>query len=110
MIRLHVRCHTPATLLLADGVPVEVVSERLGHASATIPLPVCQHVHPGTGRQAADRSAALLGIRGVHHHAGVARAPEAPTARHPGVPDLQEHPGEVCPRGDTQQPHTALAM
>src|SRR5512132_3038018 len=27
---------THATLLLADGVPVKVVSERLGHASATI--------------------------------------------------------------------------
>jgi len=61
VIRLHDLCHTPATLLLGDGVPVEVVSERLGHASATIPLPVCQHVHPGTGRQAADRFAALLG-------------------------------------------------
>jgi integrase len=29
-----------ATLLLADGVPVKVVSERLGHASATITLTV----------------------------------------------------------------------
>jgi integrase len=49
-----------ATLLLADGVPVKVVSERLGHASATITLTVHQHVHPGLGRQAADRCAALL--------------------------------------------------
>jgi integrase len=37
-----------------------VVSERLGHASATITLTVYQHVHPGMGRQAADRFAALL--------------------------------------------------
>jgi integrase len=51
---------THATLLLADGVPVKVVSERLGYASATITLTVHQHVHPGTGRQAADRFAALL--------------------------------------------------
>jgi integrase len=49
-----------ATLLLADGVPVKVVSERLGHASATITLTVYQHVHPGMGREAADRFAALL--------------------------------------------------
>ena len=49
-----------ATLLLADGVPVKVVSERLGHASATIALTVYQHVHPGMGREAADRFAALL--------------------------------------------------
>ncbi|SFO75217.1 Site-specific recombinase XerD [Geodermatophilus dictyosporus] len=60
MIRLHDLRHTHATLLLADGVPVKVVSERLGHASATITLTVYQHVHPGMGRQAADRFAALL--------------------------------------------------
>jgi integrase len=61
VIRLHDLRHTHATLLLADGVPVEVVSERLGHASATITLTVYQHVHPGMGRQAAGCFAALLG-------------------------------------------------
>ena len=45
---------------IADGVPVKVVSERLGHASATITLTVYQHVHPGMGREAAERFAALL--------------------------------------------------
>jgi integrase len=59
-IRLHDLRHTHATLLLADGVPVKVVSVRLGHASAMITLTVYQHVHPGMGRQAADRFAALL--------------------------------------------------
>jgi integrase len=43
-----------------DGLPVKVVSERLGHASATITLTVYQHVHPGMGREAADRFAVLL--------------------------------------------------
>jgi integrase len=37
-----------------------VVSERLGHANATITLTVYQHVHRGMGRQAAERYAALL--------------------------------------------------
>ncbi len=60
VIRLHDTRHTHVTLLLADGVPVKVVSERLGHASATITLTVYQHVHPGMGRQAADRFAVLL--------------------------------------------------
>ncbi|MGK5115782.1 tyrosine-type recombinase/integrase, partial [Geodermatophilus sp. CPCC 205506] len=55
VIRLHDLRHTHAILLLADGVPVEVVSERLGHAGATITLTVYQHVHPGMGREAADR-------------------------------------------------------
>jgi integrase len=60
VIRLHDLRNTHATLLLADGVPLRVVSGRLGHASATITLTVSQHVHPGTGREAADRFAALL--------------------------------------------------
>ena len=60
MSRLHDLRHTHATLLLAAGEPVKVVSERLGHANATITLTVYQHVHPGMGRQAADRFAALL--------------------------------------------------
>jgi integrase len=46
--------------LPTDGVPVLVVSERLSHASATITLTVYQHVHPGMGREAADRFAAPL--------------------------------------------------
>ena len=60
VIRLHDLRHTHATLLLADGVPAKVVSERPGRASATITLTVHQHVHPSMGRQAADRFAALL--------------------------------------------------
>ena len=60
IIRLHDLRHTRATLLLAAGEPVEVVSERLGHASATITLIAYQHVHPGMGREAAARFAALL--------------------------------------------------
>ena len=60
VIRLHDLRHTHATLLLAAGEPVKVVSERLGHARATITLTVYQHVHPGMGRQAADRFAHTL--------------------------------------------------
>jgi integrase len=52
VIRLHDLRHTHATLLLAAGEPVKVVSERLGHANATITLTVYQHVHPAwAGRQ-----------------------------------------------------------
>jgi integrase len=39
-------CHTHARLLLAAREPVKVVTEQLGHASATITLTVYQHVHP----------------------------------------------------------------
>ena len=61
LCRLHDLRHTHASVLLADGVPVKVVSERLGHANATITLGVYQHVMPGMGREAADRFAVLLG-------------------------------------------------
>ena len=60
IIRLHDLRHTHATLLLAAGEPVMVVSERLGHTSATITLTVYQHVHPGMGREAAAPFVALL--------------------------------------------------
>src|SRR3954447_3851242 len=84
-IRLHDLRHTHATLLLAAGVPVKVVSERLGHASPTITLTVYQHVHPGMGRQAADRFAALLrGRPGPRSITAVSRATFRP--RHDTAP------------------------
>ena len=43
VIRLHDLRHTHATLLLAKGVPVKVVSERLGHASPVIIPQVYAH-------------------------------------------------------------------
>lgn len=59
-IRLHDLRHTHATLLLAKGVPVKVVSERLGHTSATITLQVYAHVMPGNQRDAADLFGSLV--------------------------------------------------
>lgn len=59
-IRLHDLRHTHASLMLASGVPVKVVQERLGHASATITLDVYSHVLPGAGRAAADAFAAVV--------------------------------------------------
>jgi integrase len=59
-IRLHDLRHTHATLLLASGKPIKVVSERLGHASATVTLTVYAHVLPGNQRDAADSFAALV--------------------------------------------------
>jgi integrase len=40
------------TILLAKGLPVKVVSERLGHATVQITLDTYAHVMPGmqTGR------------------------------------------------------------
>jgi integrase len=61
VIRLHDLRHTHATLLLANGVPVKVVSERLGHATVTITMEIYQHVLPGMQAEAAARFAELVG-------------------------------------------------
>ena len=47
--------HTPATMLLREGVHPKVVSERLGHASIAITLDTYSHVMPGMQEEAAER-------------------------------------------------------
>lgn len=59
-ISLHDLRHTHATLLLRAGVPVKVVSERLGHANAAFTMSVYQHVLPGMQAEAAATFARLL--------------------------------------------------
>jgi integrase len=60
-IRLHDTRHTAATLMLAAGTPVKVVSEMLGHSSPTVTLGIYAHVLPGMAEEAGARlSAALL--------------------------------------------------
>ena len=53
VIRLHDLRHTHATLLIAAGVPVKVVSERLGHATPSFTIDTYQHVLPGMQADAA---------------------------------------------------------
>jgi integrase len=59
-IRLHDLRHTHATLLLKAGVPLKVVSERLGHSSPAFTMAVYQHVLPGMQRDAAEVFARLI--------------------------------------------------
>jgi integrase len=60
-IRLHDLRHTHASLLLAAGVPVKVVSERLGHATVSITLEIYAHTMPGMQSGAAAKFAAIVG-------------------------------------------------
>jgi len=60
-IRLHDLRHTHASIAVKAGVPIGVVSERLGHASPEFTLHRYSHVMPGMQREAADRIA-----RAVH--------------------------------------------
>jgi integrase len=59
-IRFHDLRHTHATLRLKAGVPLKVVSERLGHSSPAFTMCVYQHVLPGMQRDAADLFARLI--------------------------------------------------
>jgi integrase len=52
-IRFHDVRHTHATLLLKAGVPIKVVSEPLGHATASFTLDVYGWVLPGMQAEAA---------------------------------------------------------
>lgn len=60
VISLHGLRHTHATLLLRAGVPVKVVSERLGHANPAFTLTVYQHVIPGMQEEAASLFSDLI--------------------------------------------------
>ncbi len=61
LIRLHDLRHTHATLLIKAGVPVKVVSERLGHAKAAFTIETYQHVLPGMQADAARVFERLVG-------------------------------------------------
>ncbi|MYE41865.1 MAG: site-specific integrase [Chloroflexi bacterium] len=51
-VRFHDLRHTHATVLLTSGVPVHVVSARLGHASIQTTVDIYGHVIPASGMEA----------------------------------------------------------
>jgi integrase len=59
-IRLHDLRHSCASLLLAGGEPVKVVSELLGHSHPMVTLGIYQHVLPTMGADAGERLTGLL--------------------------------------------------
>jgi len=59
-IRLHDLRHTHASLALAAGVELKVVSDRLGHSTTAITADLYTHVMPAIGRAAADAIAASI--------------------------------------------------
>ncbi len=52
-VQLHDVRHTHGTLLIKAGVPVKVVSERLGHSNPAFTIDTYQHVLPGMQAEAA---------------------------------------------------------
>ena len=59
-IRFHDLRHTAATLLLASGVNVKVVSEMLGHSNVSITLQIYAHVLPHMQQSAVDAMQLML--------------------------------------------------
>lgn len=59
-IRLHDLRHTHASIALAAGVDIKVVSDRLGHSSTSITQNLYMRVVPDVARTAADAIAAML--------------------------------------------------
>jgi integrase len=58
--RLRDLRHTSATHLLTAGVPVHIVSARLGHSSPMVTLSTYAHVLPRSDERAAEVMAAVL--------------------------------------------------
>jgi integrase len=58
-VRFHDLRHTHASLLIADGEDVKVVSERLGHAHPAFTIHTYQHLIPGMSA-AAERFATMI--------------------------------------------------
>ena len=62
-VRFHDLRHTAATLMLRAGVPIKIVSTRLGHATAALTLDTYSHVTPDMQREAAAAVDAVLESR-----------------------------------------------
>jgi len=59
-LRLHDLRHSFASVMLAAGVDVKVISQSLGHANIGITLDTYAHLLPGMGKAAAERFEKLL--------------------------------------------------
>ena len=64
-IRLHDLRHTHATIGLRAGVPIKVMSERLGHSTPAFTMQQCAHVIPGMQAEAAAAIADLVRRQGT---------------------------------------------
>ncbi len=60
MIKLHALRHTHATMLMAAGVPLPAVADRLGHSSAAFTADYYSHVRSKLQADTAEVGAALI--------------------------------------------------
>ncbi len=88
-IRLHDLRHDQASLMLAAGVPIAVVSKRLGHSSISITSDTYSHLLGGVGAQAAEAAASLVPRTPRDHSVTTSADPNVF-----GPADDQEMPGQ----------------
>ncbi|WP_329119323.1 tyrosine-type recombinase/integrase [Streptomyces sp. NBC_01465] len=62
-IRLHDLRHGAATLMLAAGIDVKIVSDTLGHSDTRITRDIYQSVLPHVGKSAAEATAKLVPLQ-----------------------------------------------
>lgn len=60
-VSFHALRHTHISLLIKAGVPINVISGRVGHANPSITHNVYAHLLPGMGRDAAERFEIIAG-------------------------------------------------
>lgn len=62
-IRLHDLRHGAATLMLAAGIDVKIVSDTLGHSDTRITRDIYQSVLPHVGKSAAEATVKLVPLQ-----------------------------------------------
>jgi integrase len=78
-VRLHDLRHGRASMLLATGTDISVVSKMLGHSSISLTADTYSHLLAGVGQRAADAADALIS-RGSRDHSVTTSTTETPTA------------------------------
>lgn len=63
-IRFHDLRHSGASLLLAQGVPLRMIMEQLGHSSISLTANTYAHVMPAAMQEVADKMESILGVNG----------------------------------------------
>ncbi len=98
-LKLHGLRHTWATLALAEGVDIHIVSERLNHSSTHVTQEIYTHVTPPMQSDAAKRVAARIFCRG-HGCPAQAKAPRGDGKGHLASADYATSAGlGLCETG-----------
>lgn len=64
-MRVHDMRHTAASLMFAQGIPLKMISEILGHSSSRVTLDIYAHIYDEGRQQAADQIDEIFSAKGV---------------------------------------------